>query len=85
MKLVRETRGGTLYQAEFGMRMRGQGPYADLMAQRFDAACRKLGINAERRSAETDRRWRLDTARFRRPARKGDQLTLALTFSLNLS
>jgi DNA repair photolyase len=76
LKLVRETRGGALYQAEFGMRMRGDGPYAELIAQRFDAACRKLGINAERRSAETDRRWRLDTARFRRPSRKGDQLAL---------
>jgi DNA repair photolyase len=76
LKLVRETRGGALYQAEFGMRMRGDGPYAELIARRFDAACRKLGIDAERRSAETDRRWRLDTARFRRPTRKGDQLAL---------
>ena len=76
LKMVRETRGGALYQAEFGERMRGDGPYAELIARRFDAACRKLGINAERRSAETDRRWRLDTARFRRPARRGDQLSL---------
>jgi DNA repair photolyase len=76
LKLVRETRGGALYQAEFGERMRGQGPYAELIAQRFEAACRKLGINAERRSAETDRRWRLDTSRFRPPSRKGDQLKL---------
>jgi DNA repair photolyase len=76
LKLVRETRGGALYQAEFGTRMRGDGPYAELIARRFEAACRRLGINAEERSAETDRRWPLDTARFRRPARKGDQLTL---------
>jgi DNA repair photolyase len=76
LKLVRETRGGALYQAEFGTRMRGDGPYAELIARRFEAACRRLGINAEERSAETDRRWQLDTARFRRPARKGDQLTL---------
>ena len=46
------------------------------IGQRFDAACRRLGINAEERSAETDRRWHLVTTRFRRPARKGDQLTL---------
>jgi DNA repair photolyase len=76
LKMVRETRGGALYQAEFGTRMRGDGPYAELIAQRFDAACRKLGINAERRSAETDRRWRLDTARFRPPVRMGQQLKL---------
>src|SRR5690606_20323487 len=75
LKLVRETRGGALYQAEFGARMRGDGPYADLIARRFDATCRKLGIDAERRGGETDRRWRLDTARFRRPARQGDQLS----------
>jgi len=76
LKLVRETRGGALYQAEFGTRMRGDGPYAELIARRFEAACRRLSINAEERSAETDRRWQFDTARFRRPARKGDQLTL---------
>jgi DNA repair photolyase len=76
LKLVRETRGGTLYQAEFGTRMRGDGPYAELIARRFEAACRKLGLNAERRSAETDRRWRLDKARFRPPVRKGQQLKL---------
>ncbi|MGE5147522.1 MAG: PA0069 family radical SAM protein [Candidatus Eiseniibacteriota bacterium] len=76
LKLVRETRGGMLYQAEFGRRMRGDGPYADLIAQRFDAACRRLGINAEERRAETDRRWHLVTTRFRRPARTGDQLSL---------
>jgi DNA repair photolyase len=76
LKLVRETRGGALYQAEFGVRMRGDGPYAELIAQRFAATCRRLGIDAERRRAETDRRWRLDTARFRPPARKGQQLKL---------
>lgn len=33
--LIRQTRNGGLYQAEFGKRMRGTGPYADMIAKRF--------------------------------------------------
>ena len=32
MSLVRQTRGGKSYEAEFGRRMRGSGPYAELPA-----------------------------------------------------
>lgn len=34
MKLVQESRGGKDYVADFGDRMRGEGAYADLIAQR---------------------------------------------------
>ena len=43
MSLVRQMRGGKDYDANFGTRMRGQGPFADLIAQRFARAHRRLG------------------------------------------
>lgn len=39
---------GKLYHSQFGQRMKGQGAWADLLAQRFALACRKLGLNRER-------------------------------------
>src|SRR3546814_8065542 len=45
LKLVRDTRGGGLYQAEFGLRKRGSGVYADLLSHRFKQAERRLGLN----------------------------------------
>ena len=43
MSLVRQMRGGKDYDSAFGSRMRGQGPFADLIAMRFAATRRKLG------------------------------------------
>jgi len=57
--LVREMRGGALYQAEFGRRMKGEGAYAELLRQRFAAAARRLDLNRAR--------YRLDTTQFRVP------------------
>ncbi len=45
LKLVRDTRAGGLYQSDFGLRQRGSGVYADLLAQRFKRAERRLGLN----------------------------------------
>jgi DNA repair photolyase len=70
MSLIRQSREGKTYRAEWGKRMTGTGAYAELLGRRFEAACRRLGLN-ERRAA-----LRLDTAQFRRPPRKGDQLAL---------
>ena len=39
---------GKVYHSQFGQRMKGQGAWADLLAQRFALACRKLGLNRER-------------------------------------
>ena len=66
---LRETRGGQLYAAEFGKRMRGTGVYAELLTQRFQKACRRLGLNKERHSG-------IDHTQFRLPPRAGDQLDL---------
>ncbi|MBE0545539.1 MAG: PA0069 family radical SAM protein [Verrucomicrobia bacterium] len=56
---LRALRGGKLYEAEFGKRMRGEGIFAEQMGQMFDVACRKTGI------AENE--INLSTAAFRRP------------------
>jgi DNA repair photolyase len=46
MSLVRQMRGGKDYDSAFGTRMRGQGPFADLIAMRFAKARRRLGYGA---------------------------------------
>jgi DNA repair photolyase len=66
--VVQSLHGGKDYDAQWGQRMRGRGPFADLMTQRFAAQCRKLGLNATRRE--------LDCAQFRVPAAPGGQLGL---------
>ena len=63
---VRGMRDGKLYQSKWGTRMRGEGVFADQLELLFDATCRKLGLNGERRPP-------LDTGHFRRP---GEQLAL---------
>ena len=66
--LIRNMRSGALNDAAFHSRMRGSGPYADLLAKRFSFACKRLGL------AKND--WALDTSRFHRPQRRGEQLEL---------
>ncbi|MEX2615156.1 MAG: PA0069 family radical SAM protein [Alphaproteobacteria bacterium] len=68
MSLVRDTRGGADYDSRWGLRTRGTGVYADLLATRFRLARRKLGLDR--------RRFDLDSNRFRPPPATGDQLTL---------
>jgi DNA repair photolyase len=41
---IRETRGGKLYDARFGMRMRGEGEYADHIARLFAITRRQAGF-----------------------------------------
>jgi DNA repair photolyase len=68
LSLVRDTRGGRLYDSAFGTRMRGTGPQADLLRRRFEVACRRLGVRREPLA--------LDTTLFRVPPRAGDQIRL---------
>lgn len=63
-----EMRGGRLNDPRFGSRMRGQGMTADLLAQRFALAVRRLGLGR--------RMPALDCTRFAPPPRPGDQLSL---------
>jgi DNA repair photolyase len=54
LSLVRQCRGGRLYDATFGRRMRGEGPYAELIGRRFAAARRRLGLDRKTRPLRTD-------------------------------
>ena len=75
MSLVNQMRGGKDYDARFGSRMRGEGPFADLVRARFAAACRKFGLNRDGRDNH-GARTRLRTDLFTPPAQAGDQLGL---------
>lgn len=44
MNRMRDLRGGKVYDSSFGKRMTGQGPYADLIRQRFNRKARALGM-----------------------------------------
>jgi DNA repair photolyase len=44
MSIIQQMRGGKDYDSEFGARMRGRGPFADLLQQRFDKAYSRLGF-----------------------------------------
>jgi DNA repair photolyase len=68
MSLVRQMRGGKDYDSQWNTRMRGTGPYAEMLARRFHLAVKRLGLNKPSRP--------LDTTKFRRPPRPGDQLAL---------
>ena len=68
MALIRQMRGGKDYDSQWGSRMRGTGPYAQMMARRFHMAVKKLGLNQPSRP--------LSINSFRRPERLGDQLSL---------
>ncbi len=39
---------GKAYRSDHATRMKGTGLWADLLRQRFHAACRRLGLNRER-------------------------------------
>jgi DNA repair photolyase len=69
LSLVAQCHGGKIYDSAWSKRMVGAGPYADMLAARFDRACRKLGFAPRTTNA-------LDTSRFRPPLQKGDQLAL---------
>lgn len=47
MSLVRSMSGGKDYDAGWGERMRGQGPYAWQIGRRFELATKRLGLNAK--------------------------------------
>lgn len=68
LSLLKEMHGGKEYDATFGQRMTGTGPYAWTMARRFEIATERLGLNR--------RHLKLTTRHFRRPPLKGEQLSL---------
>jgi len=65
---VRTMHGGRDYDPQWGRRMTGAGPYAELLKTRFAVACRRLGLGSDLPPLRTDL--------FQRPKRAGDQLSL---------
>jgi DNA repair photolyase len=62
LSLIRQTRGGKLYRSEWGERMRGEGPYAELLERRFALAVRRFALEG---------RPALDLTQFRPPPARG--------------
>jgi DNA repair photolyase len=54
MSVIRSMRNGKEYDAKWGERMRGNGPYAWQIGRRFEIAAKRLGINQEKRRLRTD-------------------------------
>ncbi|MEP3278956.1 MAG: PA0069 family radical SAM protein [Stappiaceae bacterium] len=54
LSILRSMRGGKDYDAEWGQRMRGKGPYAEAICKRFELAGKRLGLNKRRRRLNTD-------------------------------
>ncbi|MEX0808357.1 MAG: PA0069 family radical SAM protein [Dongiaceae bacterium] len=54
MALIRDTRNGQAYDSRFGARMKGEGPYAEMIKRRFALACRRLDLNRRRSELRTD-------------------------------
>jgi DNA repair photolyase len=48
MARIQDMRGGKDYDADFATRMKGSGPWAELIGQRFRKAASRLGFNRER-------------------------------------
>ena len=63
LQRLREAHGGRLYDSTFGHRMRGAGPYAELLRQRFRLARRRAGL--------AGRLVELDCTQFVAPQRPG--------------
>ena len=61
MSRVHQMRGGRDNDPNFGSRMRGTGELADLLAQRFGIACKRVGFD------RGSRYFTLDTTRFAVP------------------
>jgi DNA repair photolyase len=78
LSLIRQCRDGHLNDARFGSRMTGAGPVAEMLAQRFRLATRRLGLTG--RMDPKDHGWGLDCTCFRPPHHGGTQLDLFDTF-----
>ncbi len=60
MKAIRSVRDNKLNNADFGRRMIGSGPRADIIKQRFESACKRAGVSV-------GRDFELDCSQFTAP------------------
>ena len=63
MARIHEMRGGQDYDSDFSTRMKGSGLWAELIKQRFEKTCARLGLNRQR--------VELDLSQFRPPSAAG--------------
>ncbi len=68
MGRVRELHGGQDYDPAFGQRMTGQGEWTKVIKQRFDLACKRLGLDQRPPALRKDL--------FKVPPKVGDQMDL---------
>ena len=68
MSRLREMHGGKEYDATWHRRMRGEGPYAEMVAQRFEVAVKRLGLGKSAPAMRCDL--------FRAPVKDVAQLSL---------
>ncbi len=68
MRLMREMHGGKAYDASFANRRSGTGPYADMLAARFQLARKRLKLDLRQVELRSDL--------FCPPTMPGDQMTL---------
>lgn len=61
--LIQDGHGGKVNDSRFGVRMRGEGPISELVAQQFAKYNKLYQLNAER--------WELDCTQFKRPGEQG--------------
>lgn len=68
LNILREARGGKLYDSQWGQRMTGKGVFADLLARRFERAVKRLGLNQDEPN--------VDCSKFQPPAKDPRQFSL---------
>jgi DNA repair photolyase len=61
--LIEQSHDGKVNDTRWGVRMRGEGSIAQMVAQQYKKYGKLYGMNAER--------WELDTTSFRRPGQQG--------------
>jgi DNA repair photolyase len=66
--LLQSMHGGRDYEAQFGLRQKGRGPYAQQIALRFRLALKRIGLNERRQILRNDL--------FQRPVLRGGQMAL---------
>lgn len=66
MHRIQDMRGGKDYDADFATRMKGSGPWAELVGQRFRKTAKRLGFNQKKAD--------FPTAEFRPPSVNGQGL-----------
>lgn len=69
ISLIRQGTGGADYDCLFGHRIKGTGPFAEVLKQRFQLSCKKLGLKMGEAPATRDDLFRI-------PPAAGDQFGL---------